>query len=95
LRRHSPSSAAICRAGGEEFLVAVTAPPGGSEELATQLCRAVAELPHVTASIGISSKTLDSIRHRDSESVIDELIVTADAAMYVAKRSGGNRVQSG
>lgn len=95
LRQHCPRTAAICRAGGEEFLVAVSTRPDGAEALARQLCHAVAELPHLTASIGISCLSLDRIGHRESATALDELIAAADAAMYVAKREGGNRVRSG
>lgn len=91
-----PPGAAICRAGGEEFLVAIAAPRGGVESVAGQLCRAIAELPQdVTASVGTCSIALDHLRARDADSLIDELIASADTAMYVAKRNGGNRVQFG
>jgi diguanylate cyclase (GGDEF)-like protein len=43
----------------------------------------------VTASIGIAS--LDRFRPRTPS--LEELLSTADAAMYRAKRSGKNRVQ--
>jgi diguanylate cyclase len=95
LRQHCPHTAAICRAGGEEFLVAVRTGRAGAESLARRLCLAIAELPHVTASIGTSCTSLDSIGRRDPAAMLDELIATADAAMYVAKRRGGNQVQSG
>lgn len=96
LRQRSPRGAAICRAGGEEFLIAIAAPRGGAESVAGQLCRAIAELPqNVTASVGTCSIGLDYLRTRDADSLIDELIGAADAAMYVAKRSGGNQVQFG
>ncbi len=96
LRRRSPRNAAVCRAGGEEFLIAVTAPRGGTESLGGQLCRAIAELPHsITASVGTCSVSLDYLRTRQTDSLIDELVAAADTAMYVAKRNGGNRVHFG
>lgn len=96
LRESSPQNAAICRAGGEEFLVAVRTRRGGAESLATQVCRAIAKSPHlVTASIGTSSVAIDRIRSRDVESLLEDAIATADAAMYTAKRNGGNQVHFG
>ncbi|MDA2892535.1 GGDEF domain-containing protein [Mycolicibacterium sp. BiH015] len=96
LRQRSPRGAAICRAGGEEFLVAVAGPRSGAESVAGQLCRAIAGLPqNVTASVGACSIELDDLRSRDADAVIDELIATADTAMYVAKRNGGNQVHCG
>lgn len=96
LRERSPRGAALCRAGGEEFLVAVAASRGGVESVAGQLCRAISELPqNVTASVGTCSIGLDHLRTRDADALINELITTADTAMYVAKRNGGNQVQLG
>ncbi|PRC61729.1 GGDEF domain-containing protein, partial [Mycobacterium sp. ITM-2017-0098] len=66
LRRCSPRDAAICRAGGEEFLVAVRTRRGGAESLATDLCHAIAGLPDLTASIGTSSTSLDGVDHFES-----------------------------
>lgn len=96
LRQHTPPSAAICRAGGEEFLIAVITDGNPADSIAAQLCTAIAELPHdVTASIGTSGMPLEALRGRGSGSLLDDLIAAADAAMYAAKRSGGNRVQHG
>ncbi|WP_158021300.1 GGDEF domain-containing protein [Mycolicibacterium chubuense] len=95
LRHHCPSSAAICRAGGEEFLIAVLSHSEGAGDLATRLCRAIAALPHdVTASIGAGSVPLDGF-DIEPRTLIDELVAVADAAMYVAKRNGGNQIRLG
>ncbi len=53
--------AVIARIGGEEFLLATTAPPAcTAESLATQLCTAIAVTPAaVTASIGAVCTRLD------------------------------------
>jgi diguanylate cyclase (GGDEF)-like protein len=93
LRRHSPPTADICRAGGEEFLIAmITTRPFDVAPLAARLCAAVAELPlDVTASIGTTSATLSALD--GSASVVEQLIAAADRGMYLAKRNGGNRTQ--
>ncbi|WP_292974931.1 GGDEF domain-containing protein [Mycobacterium sp.] len=89
LRQTCPAHAAICRAGGEEFLIAYSSTDPGVPEIAPELCRAIAELPlAVTASIG--STTVASTG-RGTHDSLDMLISTADAAMYVAKRHGGNQ----
>jgi diguanylate cyclase (GGDEF)-like protein len=93
LRRHSPPNAEICRAGGEEFLIAmISARQFDVQPLAARLCAAIAELPHdITASIGTTSAALNP--QSGTASMIEQLIAASDRAMYSAKRSGGNRVQ--
>lgn len=93
LRRHSPPTAAVCRAGGEEFLIAViTTCQFDVEPMAARLCAAIAELPHdITVSIGTTGATLNPVI--GPAAVIEQLIAAADRAMYLAKRNGGNRTQ--
>jgi diguanylate cyclase (GGDEF)-like protein len=81
----------IARFGGEEFVIllpeadreeAVTV----SERLRRKLTQLTADgLPSVTISLGIAAYPIDG-------NGIEELIEKADTAMYVAKKSGRNRV---
>ncbi|WP_432246453.1 GGDEF domain-containing protein [Mycolicibacterium sp. ELW1] len=88
LRENSNSSAIIGRFGGEEFIVVDAVPAELAEELATQLCQAIAALPQpVTASVGAAIVRWDSV------AAMDDLIRAADAAMYAAKRAGGNQTR--
>ncbi|MEU8664344.1 putative bifunctional diguanylate cyclase/phosphodiesterase, partial [Actinoplanes philippinensis] len=82
----------VCRAGGDEFVVALTAPDGdpAAERLAGRLLTALDEpLPlsvgpvDATASIGIATA--------DAGTGAVELLRDADTAMYRAKESGRNR----
>lgn len=88
----------VGRYGGEEFLIIL---PGADHDAATEIaqrCRdAVSEvrlalgkatLP-LTASIGVVCRTADAIDDTDS------LIRLADDAMYMAKKTGRNRVNIG
>ncbi len=90
LRARCPAPAALCRAGGEEFLIALTSPVSALP-LAQTLCAAIAGLPDgVTASIGVASIDLGAPHHPDGDVLVGQLFANADTAMYAAKRSGGN-----
>jgi diguanylate cyclase (GGDEF)-like protein len=92
LREHTPSDAVVCRAGGEEFLVALTAVTSDVTPLTAQFSSALAGLlPKITASVGIASAEL-RLLDGDIAGVVDELIRIADDAMYAAKRRGGDQV---
>jgi diguanylate cyclase (GGDEF)-like protein len=91
LRDTTDDTAVICRSGGEEFVIADIWHPDEVGPRAQQLCDVIAALPFaITASIGTAGI---HPAHRDGDSVdlLAALIVAADAAMYVAKRRGGNQ----
>jgi diguanylate cyclase (GGDEF)-like protein len=91
LRQAGPNSAIIGRAGGEEFLVIDTLAIDDAEQLAEKLRAAIAALPHpVTASVGAAVGRWSTVP--DATAAIEDLIKTADAAMYQAKRNGGDQV---
>ncbi|MDG4664411.1 GGDEF domain-containing protein [Mycobacterium sp. 236(2023)] len=93
LRRQAPLPAVICRSGGEEFLIAAVT-RSDTVAMARRICAAVVDLPvGITASIGLSASAVDELRDRDPRSMVAALIADADAAMYEAKRQGGNDVR--
>lgn len=84
--------AVVARSGGEEFLVAGTAAQCNAETLAAQLCKAIGgSTAGVTASIGTACALLDHTAPGDHQALLERLISASDAAMYQAKRLGGNR----
>lgn len=94
LLEHTPADAVICRAGGEEFLIALTCVPSDIAPLAARICAAVTSLsPQMTASIGTANAELQLLSGPQSTAQIEELIAIADSATYVAKRSGGNQAR--
>ncbi|WP_102418657.1 diguanylate cyclase [Mycobacterium sp. 4858] len=83
--------AVVARSGGEEFLLAGTSAGCNAESLAARMCRAIAaSTAGVTASIGTACARLDDTAV-EPQILLAELITAADAAMYQAKRLGGNR----
>jgi diguanylate cyclase (GGDEF)-like protein len=82
----------VCRYGGEEFAVVLTATQGASAAaVAEKLRRAIANtefagVPYpVTVSIGVAEFPAHGITR-------DDIIRAADAALYDAKASGRNQV---
>lgn len=93
LRGNCHPTAVIGRSGGEEFVVADIDPTPNPANMAERLCDAIAAIPFaITASIGTSSVPLSGGLVTPVMQLIDDLIETSDAAMYQAKRAGGNQV---
>ena len=92
LRRTCSTTAVLGRFGGEEFIIADTNVARNLPDFAQSLCSAIAALPHaVTASVGTVSLPLTALPQVDPREAVADLIAAADAAMYVAKRNGGNQ----
>lgn len=93
LQRNCRPAAVIARIGGEEFVVVDTASTPQHANMTEGLRQAVVDVPFpITASIGSSAIALSELSAAPDIHVIEDLISTADAAMYEAKRAGGNRV---
>jgi diguanylate cyclase (GGDEF)-like protein len=87
----SQDTAIVCRSGGEEFVIADLCHPDDVARAAQQLCDVIAALPfEITASIGTAG-IHPAGQTGDSGDLLIELIAAADAAMYAAKRRGGNQ----
>jgi diguanylate cyclase (GGDEF)-like protein len=91
LRDTVDDSAVIGRSGGEEFVIADIWHPEEVNRRAQQLCDEIAALPFgITASIGTAG-IHPAYRTGNRSDLLIELIAAADAAMYSAKRRGGNQ----
>ncbi|RLQ21616.1 diguanylate cyclase [Seongchinamella sediminis] len=95
IERMCRASDVIARTGGEEFLVILTdTDQAAARILAERICRGIGERPllvdqqriPVTVSLGVAATV--------GEVDLDALTQEADQAMYLAKRSGRNRVAS-
>ena len=102
LRSAAAAHDLVARNGGDEFcLVFVETEKAAAIERAEVLRRAIAAVDvaalrppgaaadvHITASIGVAA-------HPEHGDTIDELLATADRAMYGAKHAGRDRIQLG
>ena len=94
LRRIGGAETVIARVGGEEFLVAERNGTREALQTAEAMRLAIAATPWgVTASLGVSSIRLSSEHHNLDRQINERLVEVADAAMYEAKRAGGNQVR--
>ncbi len=82
----------VCRYGGEEFAILVPQTSGGNAlEVADKLRRMVEafRFPGVPVKVAISAGVAEFPAHGRTR---DELVAAADAALYVSKETGKNRV---
>lgn len=93
MRAASRADDAVCRFGGEEFLLLLPqTPPAEARKVAERVRESIARstaLPErLTVSAGVHVYT-----PTEKAQPIDRLIAQADAALYEAKRNGKNRVE--
>ncbi|WP_077077530.1 GGDEF domain-containing protein [Mycobacterium numidiamassiliense] len=94
LRRASRVNSVVARVGGEEFLIAEVGDAASVRETAEKMLAAVAATPWtVTASIGVAGMHLTRGDEQYARPMIELLVAAADAAMYEAKRAGGNQIR--
>jgi diguanylate cyclase (GGDEF)-like protein len=94
LSRSSDDDALVGRTGGEEFVVATVSASANPAQLAMRLLAAISKAAApLTASVGTTSVPLVRLRMVGWRTGIDEAVTAADAAMYDAKRAGGNQVR--
>jgi diguanylate cyclase (GGDEF)-like protein len=93
LLENCSATAVIGRVGGEEFAIADIDGEADPAVMAERLRRGIAEVSiAITASIGTASAPLNAAAADPKAHLIDSLILAADAAMYDAKRAGGNQI---
>ncbi len=94
LRHATRGRAVVARVGGEEFLIAEMTLPGEAPALAERLRQEIAAIPWGTsASIGVASTSRVENHGLETRALLDLLVDAADAAMYEAKRAGGNQTR--
>ncbi|CAN3128456.1 diguanylate cyclase [Mycobacterium sp. smrl_JER01] len=91
--QRSGAGSVLARLGGEEFVVADADTASGHALTAERIRQGIAATPfEITASLGICTATVAAGVEVEHPQFIERLIREADAAMYAAKRAGGDRV---
>ncbi len=82
------------RYGGDEFVVLLPeTDPVGAYVLADKIRQGVADLAIETPTDRIrTSLSVGTVRYPEDGRTVDDLIISADQAMYLSKRAGKNRV---
>ena len=82
------------RYGGDEFVVLLPeTDPAGAYVLADKIRQGVADLAIETPTDRIrTSLSVGTVRYPEDGQTADDLIISADQAMYLSKRAGKNRV---
>jgi diguanylate cyclase (GGDEF)-like protein len=93
LRRTRRSDSVTARIGGEEFVVAVVGAEKDAIGMAERLRSQIAETSlNVTASVGVATASLARAPEAGIRALVQDLVKSADRAMYKAKRAGGDQV---
>ncbi len=84
------------RLGGEEFAVLLPeTEQAAAVEVADRLCQHIAERPIVTVKAAVPcTVSVGVAQMAESDNSVDDILLRADEAMFGAKRSGRNRVES-
>ncbi len=94
LQQYGGVGSVLSRLGGEEFVIAGVGAAARHVFAAERIRAGIAALPFgITGSLGVCSATILAGTQVEHPDFIERLIHAADAAMYLAKRAGGDRVE--
>ena len=86
----------VGRMGGDEFVLLVTDDPDEAAvaHIAEKVIERISEPYAISGHLLSISTSIGVARYPQDATTIDQLLVLADSAMYIAKRGGGRRHQS-
>ena len=93
LRKSSPRGSLVCRIGGDEFVVLAPVGEPKAAEMAGETILGALRLPYEIGEHVLRSSASIGIVLASTNDEVDDLMRTADHAMYRAKQLGKDRVQ--
>lgn len=83
----------VVRYGGEEFLIILRrCPPNLAQKIATRVCSAIRQTPVVVDGLQLAVSLSGGLCHSTARCDVENMIRSADAALYAAKNGGRNRI---
>lgn len=87
-------NAVVAHVSEDDFVIADTFTTPDASPLVERVRSAVANTPsRLTTSVGVVSTPLRPLMHLPPDDVVDEVIAIATAAMFEARKAGGNRAR--
>lgn len=83
----------VVRFGGEEFLIILRrCPPKIAQDIAARIRKSVAQTPIIAGDVTLTISVSGGLCHSVQDGRVDDMVRSADAALYAAKNGGRDRI---